>query len=415
MTRKDLKTLQLQPLNEGISASALPNYAAGMPPFLRGPHASMYIHKPWAIRQQPQFKSIAEANRYFTQLTERQKKKAFIALNLQQHTAADSLTNNSDLQALFSGLSLEQFRVLWSSNYCPATLLACHLGLVEERQANFEMTSISVQTNILSQLQSPKNFAVQSAIFWHTVFTRFSNFKGITLSAIPLASQATPEIEIALTIASGIAYLDAGIQLGYKIDSLAAQIDFAWEIKYQISESVAKLQAARFLWAKVIKTYQPKHQHSMAMRSHGETLHSLTNQPILAQKEALAAVLSGVQSLTVVSDNAQLAWKTQLVLQKELGLTAPIDPFGGSQLIAERTHQLIAKADAFIQHIQNRGGLFSASALTYCSEELEISIDLSNLPSSKPFSEEHLEKSFEQAISAFKAGKSFAEIEEILN
>lgn len=379
--------------------TGLPDYPAGLPPFLRGPYASMYATRPWTIRQYAGFSTAEESNAFYRRNLAAGQKGLSVAFDLATHRGYDSdhervvgdvgkagvaIDSILDMKQLFDGIPLDQMSVSMTMNGAVIPILAFYIVAAEEQGVKPEHLSGTIQNDILKEfmvrntyIYPPKpSMRIISDIFAYTS-KHMPKFNSISISGYHMQEAgATPEIELAYTLADGLEYVRAGLAAGMSIDDFAPRLSFFWGIGMQHATEIAKMRAGRYLWAKLIKQFDPNNVKSMALRTHCQTSGwSLTEQDPFNNVartciEALAATLGGTQSLhtnaldeaiALPTDfSARIARNTQLFLQHETDITKAIDPWAGSHYIEDLTQQLVEGAEALIQEVEALGGMAAA-------------------------------------------------------
>jgi methylmalonyl-CoA mutase len=384
----------LDEMNNGCS-----DYVAGLPPFLRGPYSSMYAIKPWTIRQYAGFSTAEESNAFYKRNLAAGQKGLSVAFDLATHRGYDSdhvrvksdvgkagvaIDSILDMKVLFDGIPLNEMSVSMTMNGAVLPILAFYIVAAEEQGVPTEKLSGTIQNDILKEFMVRNTYIYPPApsmkiiadIFEYTS-KKMPKFNSISISGYHMhEAGATAAQELAYTLCDGLEYVRAGIKAGIKIDDFAPRLSFFWAIGMEHHTEVAKLRAGRMLWAKLIKGFNPQNQKSMALRTHCQTSGwSLTEQDPFNNVartcvEAISAVIGGTQSLhtnaldeaiALPTDfSARIARNTQLFIQNETGITSFIDAYGGSEIIEEKTQQLMQEAWALIQEIEELGGMSKA-------------------------------------------------------
>jgi len=374
-------------------------YAAGFPPFVRGPYASMYTVRPWTIRQYAGFSTAEESNTFYRKNLAAGQTGLSVAFDLATHRGYDSdnervkgdvgkagvaVDTVEDMKILFNGIPLEKMSVSMTMNGAVIPVLAFFIVAAEEQGVPPEKLSGTIQNDILKEFMVRNTYIYPPAPSMRIVTDIFSfvskkmpRFNSISVSGYHmLEAGATADIELAYTLADGLEYVRAGLKAGLNIDDFAPRISFFWGIGMNHFTEIAKLRAGRLLWAKLMKQFNPKDERSLALRTHCQTSGwSLTAQDPynnIARTciEALSAALGGTQSLHTNSmdealalpseHSAKIARDTQLYLQKETNITKVIDPWGGSYYVEHLTIGLAAKALSLIDEIEQLGGMAKA-------------------------------------------------------
>jgi methylmalonyl-CoA mutase len=375
------------------------NYAAGIPPFLRGPYSTMYVVRPWTIRQYAGFSTAEESNAFYRRSLAAGQKGLSVAFDLPTHRGYDadnervvgdvgkagvSICSVEDMKILFEGIPLNKMSVSMTMNGAVLPILAFYIVAAQEQGAKLEKLSGTIQNDILKEFMVrntyiyPPDFSMRiiADIFAYTS-KNMPKFNSISISGYHMQEAgATADIELAYTLADGIEYLRTGINAGIDIDSFAPRLSFFWGIGMNHFMEIAKMRAARMLWAKIVKSFGAKNPKSMALRTHSQTSGwSLTAQDPYNNVgrtciEALAAALGHTQSLhtnaldeaiSLPTDfSARIARNTQIYLQEETYITKQIDPWAGSYYVETLTNELAHRAWDLIQEIEKLGGMAKA-------------------------------------------------------
>ncbi|TGT43707.1 methylmalonyl-CoA mutase [Mesorhizobium sp. M8A.F.Ca.ET.165.01.1.1] len=372
----------------------------GLPPFVRGPYPTMYVQQPWTIRQYAGFSTAEESNAFYRRNLAAGQKGLSVAFDLATHRGYDSdhprvagdvgmagvaIDSILDMRQLFDGIPLGDMTVSMTMNGAVLPIMALYIVAAEEQGVAQEDLAGTIQNDILKEfmvrntyIYPPKpSMRIVSDIFSYTS-KNMPKFNSISISGYHMQEAgATADLELAYTIADGIEYARAGVAAGLGIDSFAPRLSFFWAIGMNFFMEVAKLRAARLLWATLMKkNFAPKDERSLSLRTHCQTSGwSLTaqdpyNNIIRTMIEAMAATQGHTQSLHTNSfdeamalptdHSARIARNTQLVLQKESGTTRIIDPWGGSAYLERLTHDLAARALAHIEEVEALGGMAAA-------------------------------------------------------
>lgn len=375
------------------------NYAAGLPPFLRGPYSTMYVTRPWTIRQYAGFSTAEESNAFYRRNLAAGQKGLSVAFDLATHRGYDSdhervvgdvgkagvsIDSVEDMKILFDHIPLDQMSVSMTMNGAVLPIMAFYIIAAEEQGVKpIELTG-TIQNDILKEfmvrntyIYPPKtSMRIIADIFAYTA-KHMPKFNSISISGYHMQEAgATADLELAFTLADGLEYLRTGIKAGMNIDSFAPRVSFFWAIGMNHFMEIAKLRAARLLWAKIVKQFNPKNPKSLALRTHSQTSGwSLTEQDPynnIARTciEAMAATLGHTQSLhtnaldeaiTLPTDfSARIARNTQLYIQKETQICRSVDPWAGSYYVESLTHELAHRAWSIIQEIEALGGMAKA-------------------------------------------------------
>ncbi|MCB9037615.1 MAG: methylmalonyl-CoA mutase [Lewinellaceae bacterium] len=375
------------------------SYAAGLPPFLRGPYSSMYTVRPWTIRQYAGFSTAEESNAFYRRNLAQGQKGLSVAFDLATHRGYDSdhervagdvgkagvaIDSVEDMKILFDQIPLDKMSVSMTMNGAVIPIMAFYIIAAEEQGVKPEQLSGTIQNDILKEFMVRNTYIypplpsmrIIADIFEYTS-GKMPRFNSISISGYHMhEAGATADIELAYTLADGLEYLRAGLQAGLKIDDFAPRISFFWGIGMNHFMEIAKMRAARLLWAKIVKQFNPQSAKSMALRTHCQTSGwSLTEQDPFNNVgrtciEALAAVLGGTQSLHTNSldeaialptdSSAKIARDTQIYLQKETDVTRAVDPWAGSYYVEYLTGGLAKRAWALIQEVEELGGMAKA-------------------------------------------------------
>ena len=376
-------------------------YTAGIAPFLRGPYATMYVTRPWTVRQYAGFSTAEESNAFYRRNLAAGQKGLSIAFDLATHRGYDSdhprvvgdvgkagvaIDSIMDMRVLFDEIPLDQMSVSMTMNGAVVPIMAFYIVAAEEQAVSVEQLSGTIQNDILKEYMVRNTYIYPPAPSMRIIGDIFAftsknmpKFNSISISGYHMQEAgATADLELGYTLADGLEYLRAGVKAGMSIDSFAPRLSFFWAIGMNYFMEVAKMRAARLLWAKIVRQFEPKKERSMALRTHSQTSGwSLTaqdpyNNVARTCVEALAAALGHTQSLhtnaldealALPTDfSARIARNTQLFLQDETNITKVVDPWGGSYVVEQLTHQLMHQAWGHIQEIESLGGMASALA-----------------------------------------------------
>jgi len=375
------------------------DFGAGIEPFLRGPYSTMYVTKPWTIRQYAGYSTAEESNMFYKRNLKSGQKGLSVAFDLPTHRGYNSDNNRvygdvgkagvaidsvEDMKILFDGIPLDKMSVSMTMNGAVLPIMAFYIVAANEQGVKISDLRGTIQNDILKEymvrntyIYPPKeSMEIISDIFKFTS-KEMPKFNSISISGYHMQEAgATNDLELAYTLANGLEYVRNGIAAGLKIDEFAPRLSFFWGIGMNHFMEIAKLRAARVLWAKLIKTFNPKLNKSMALRAHCQTSGwSLTRQDPFnnitrTTIEACSAVFGGTQSLHTNSldeaialptdFSAKIARDTQLYLQNEIKITNTIDPWAGSYYLESITDELIKKSWGHIQEIENLGGMTKA-------------------------------------------------------
>ncbi|WP_274958002.1 methylmalonyl-CoA mutase [Millionella massiliensis] len=375
------------------------NYAAGLAPFLRGPYSTMYVMRPWTIRQYAGFSTAAESNAFYRRNLAAGQKGLSVAFDLATHRGYDadhprvvgdvgkagvSICSVEDMKVLFDGIPLDKMSVSMTMNGAVLPVLAFYIVAGLEQGCTLDQLSGTIQNDILKEFMVrntyiyPPEFSMRiiADIFEYTS-KNMPKFNSISISGYHMQEAgATADIEMAYTLADGLEYLRTGVNAGMDIDSFAPRLSFFWAIGMNHFMEIAKMRAARMLWAKIVKQFNPKNPKSLALRTHSQTSGwSLTEQDPFNNVartaiEAMAAALGHTQSLhtnaldeaiALPTDfSARIARNTQIYIQEETNICRGIDPWAGSYYVESLTHQIMHKAWALIQEVESLGGMAKA-------------------------------------------------------
>src|SRR6218665_3951509 len=375
------------------------HYAAGLPPFLRGPYSSMYVKSPWTIRQYAGFSTAEDSNAFYRRNLAAGQKGLSVAFDLATHRGYDSdhprvggdvgmagvaIDSIYDMRTLFAGIPLDQMSVSMTMNGAVLPILALYVAAAEEQGVPPEKLTGTIQNDILKEFMVRNTYIypptpsmrIISDIFAYTS-QKMPKYNSISISGYHMQEAgATQDLEIAYTLADGVEYLRAGLAAGLDVDRFAPRLSFFWAIGMNFFMEVAKMRAARLLWAKLLTQFNPKDPKSLSLRTHSQTSGwSLTAQDVFnnvmrTTVEAMAATQGHTQSLhtnaldealALPTDfSARIARNTQLFIQQETGTTRIIDPWGGSYYVERLTYELANKAWAHIQEVEGLGGMTKA-------------------------------------------------------
>lgn len=375
------------------------NFTAGISPYLRGPYASMYIQRPWTIRQYAGFSTAEESNAFYRRNLAAGQTGLSVAFDLATHRGYDSdhprvvgdvgkagvaIDSILDMEVLFEGIPLDQISVSMTMNGAVLPIMAFYVVTALEQGASIEQLKGTIQNDVLKEFMVRNTYIyppeasmrIISDIFEFTS-KHMPRFNPISVSGYHMQEAgATADLEMAYTLADGLEYLRVGVAAGLDIDAFAPRISFFWAQGKNLFMEVAKMRAARVLWAKLVKEFNPKNPKSMALRAHSQTSGwTLTEQDPYNNVprtciEAMAAVMGHTQSLhtnsldealALPSDfSARIARNTQLFLQKETELCSVVDPWGGSYYVETLTKELMELAWKHIREIEEFGGMAKA-------------------------------------------------------
>ncbi len=403
MARKNLQHLKLtkQPVKSSKTQEEFEQvgFAAGIPPFLRGPYSTMYVKRPWTIRQYAGFSTAEESNAFYRRNLEAGQKGLSVAFDLPTHRGYDSdhervigdvgkagvaIDTVEDMKILFDGIPLNKMSVSMTMNGAVLPVLAFYIVAAEEQGVKQHQLTGTIQNDILKEFMVRNTYIYPPApsiqiiadIFEYTS-RHMPKYNSISISGYHMhEAGATAEIELAYTLANGLEYIRTGLKAGLEIDDFAPRLSFFWGIGMHHFMEIAKLRAARLLWAKIVKQFNPKNEKSMMLRTHCQTSGwSLTEQDPFNNVarttiEAAAAVFGGTQSLhtnaldeaiALPTDfSARIARNTQLLLQEETHITKTVDPWAGSHYLESLTHDLCQKTWGLIDEVEQLGGMTKA-------------------------------------------------------
>ena len=371
----------------------------GVAPFLRGPYPTMYTTQPWTIRQYAGFSTAEESNAFYRRNLAAGQKGLSVAFDLATHRGYDSdhprvagdvgmagvaIDSIYDMRQLFDGIPLDKMSVSMTMNGAVLPVLALYIVAAEEQGVGPEQLAGTIQNDILKEFMVRNTYIyppqpsmrIISDIFAFTSH-RMPRFNSISISGYHMQEAgATADLELAYTLADGVEYIRAGLDTGLEIDKFAPRLSFFWAIGMNFFMEVAKMRAARLLWAKLVKQFEPRSEKSLSLRTHCQTSGwSLTAQDVYNNVvrtcvEAMAATQGHTQSLhtnaldealALPTDfSARIARNTQLLLQQESGTTRVIDPWGGSAFVERLTYDLARKAWAHISEVESAGGMARA-------------------------------------------------------
>lgn len=375
------------------------NYAAGLPPYLRGPYSSMYVSRPWTIRQYAGFSTAEESNAFYRRNLAAGQKGLSVAFDLATHRGYDSdhprvvgdvgkagvaIDSVEDMKILFDEIPLDKMSVSMTMNGAVIPIMAFYIVAAEEQGVRTELLSGTIQNDILKEFMVRNTYIyppqasmrIIADIFKYTS-KHMPKFNSISISGYHMhEAGASADIELAYTLADGLEYLKTGIAAGLDIDDFAPRLSFFWGIGMNHFMEIAKMRAARMLWSKIVKQFNPKNPKSMALRTHCQTSgYSLTEQDPFNNVarttiEAMAAAFGGTQSLhtnaldeaiALPTDfSARIARNTQIYLQEETDITKSVDPWAGSYYVEYLTNQIAEKAWMLIQEVEELGGMAKA-------------------------------------------------------
>lgn len=371
----------------------------GLPPYTRGPYPTMYVNKPWTIRQYAGFSTAEESNAFYLRNLKAGQKGLSVAFDLPTHRGYDSdnprvvgdvgkagvaIDSILDMKILFDQIPLDKMSVSMTMNGAVLPIMAFYIVTAEEQGVSPNQLSGTIQNDILKEYMVRNTYIYPPSMSMRIISDIFAytaeympKFNSISISGYHIQEAGAPaDIELAYTLADGLEYVRTGLTAGIDIDAFAPRLSFFWGIGMNYFMEVAKLRAARFIWAKLMKQFNPKNPKSLALRTHSQTSGwSLTEQDpfnnvIRTLIEAHAAAMGHTQSLhtnaldeaiALPTDfSARIARNTQIYLQEETGITNTIDPWGGSYYVETLTKQLIDRAFKHIEEIESLGGMTKA-------------------------------------------------------
>jgi len=384
---------------EDLAAADHLHYAAGIPPYLRGPYSTMYVTRPWTIRQYAGFSTAEESNAFYRRNLAAGQKGLSVAFDLPTHRGYDSdhdrvigdvgkagvaIDSILDMKILFDHIPLDEISVSMTMNGAVLPVMAFYIVAGEEQGVSPEQLSGTIQNDILKEFMVRNTYIyppepsmrIIADIFKYTA-EKMPRFNSISVSGYHMEEAgASSDIELAYTLADGLEYVRTGIKAGMKIDDFAPRISFFWGIGMNHFMEIAKMRAARMIWAKLIKRFEPENPKSMALRTHCQTSGwSLTEQDLFNNAtrtcvEALAAALGGTQSLhtnaldeaiALPTDfSARIARNTQIYLQEETNICRSVDPWAGSYYVEYLTDRIAKRAWALIEEVEELGGMAKA-------------------------------------------------------
>ena len=375
------------------------DFVAGIAPNLRGPYSTMYVRRPWTIRQYAGFSTAEESNAFYRRNLAAGQKGLSVAFDLATHRGYDSdhervqgdvgkagvaIDSVEDMKVLFDGIPLDKMSVSMTMNGAVLPVMAFYIIAAEEQGVAPEQLSGTIQNDILKEFMVRNTYIypptpsmkIIADIFEYTS-KNMPRFNSISISGYHMQEAgATPEIELAYTLADGLEYIRTGLKAGMDIDAFAPRLSFFWAIGMDHFKEIAKMRAARMLWAKIVSQFNPKNPKSLALRTHSQTSGwSLTEQDPFNNVarttiEAMAAAFGGTQSLhtnaldeaiALPTDfSARIARNTQIYLQEETHITKTVDPWAGSFYVEKLTEEIANKAWELLQEVEELGGMTKA-------------------------------------------------------
>jgi methylmalonyl-CoA mutase len=382
-----------------VKDESLTQTSPGIEPYLRGPYSTMYVQKPWTIRQYAGFSTAEESNAFYRRNLAAGQKGLSVAFDLATHRGYDSdhtrvvgdvgkagvaIDSIEDMKILFNEIPLDQISVSMTMNGAVLPILSFYIVAAEEQGVKQDQLSGTIQNDILKEFMVRNTYIYPPApsmkiiadIFEYTS-QNIPKFNSISISGYHMQEAgATPVLEMAYTLADGLEYVRTGIKAGMKVDDFAPRLSFFWAIGMNHFMEIAKMRAARYIWATLLKQFNPQNPKSLALRTHSQTSGwSLTEQEPFnnitrTAIEALSSALGGTQSLhtnaldeaiALPTDySAKIARNTQIILQQESGICDVVDPMGGSSLVESLTQQMIEEAMRYINEVEQEGGMTKA-------------------------------------------------------
>ncbi|NLP57686.1 methylmalonyl-CoA mutase [Lutibacter sp. B1] len=384
---------------EDISKAEHLGFAAGVPPFLRGPYSTMYVSRPWTVRQYAGFSTAEESNAFYRRNLAAGQKGLSVAFDLATHRGYDSdhprvtgdvgkagvaIDSILDMEILFDQIPLDKMSVSMTMNGAVLPIMAFYIAAAKKQGVSLDKLSGTIQNDILKEFMVRNTYIypplpsmkIIGDIFEYTT-NNMPKFNSISISGYHMQEAgATADIELAYTLADGMEYIRTGLKSGLKIDEFAPRLSFFWAVGMNHFMEIAKMRAARMLWAKIIKSFNPQNPKSMALRTHSQTSGwSLSEQDPFNNVartciEAMAAGLGGTQSLhtnaldeaiALPTDfSARIARNTQIFIQDETQITKAVDPWAGSYYVEYLTQEIAKKAWKLIEEVEELGGMAKA-------------------------------------------------------
>lgn len=406
MSRRNLQNIDLHQTSrassdsmEQLSAGTTMNFAAGIPPFLRGPYSTMYVRRPWTIRQYAGFSTAEESNAFYRRNLQAGQKGLSVAFDLPTHRGYDSdnervvgdvgkagvaIDSIEDMKILFDCIPLDKMSISMTMNGAVIPIMAFYIAAAEEQGVSMEQLSGTIQNDILKEFMVRNTYIYPPAPSMQLVADIFEftsrhmpKFNSISISGYHMHEAGAPAaLELAYTLADGIEYIRTGIKAGLQIDDFAPRLSFFWGIGMNHFTEIAKMRAGRMLWAKLVKAFDPKNEKSLMLRTHSQTSGwSLTEQDPFNNVarttiEAMAAAFGGTQSLhtnaldeaiALPTDfSARIARNSQIYLQQETHITKTVDPWAGSHRVEALTEQIASEAWGLINEVEELGGMTKA-------------------------------------------------------
>ncbi|NJB37654.1 methylmalonyl-CoA mutase [Croceivirga sp. JEA036] len=400
MSRINIQNLELSSQSsEAKPINGHEGFAAGIAPFLRGPYSTMYVRRPWTIRQYAGFSTAEDSNAFYRRNLAAGQKGLSVAFDLPTHRGYNSdnervigdvgkagvaIDSVEDMKVLFDGIPLDKMSVSMTMNGAVLPIMAFYIVAAKEQGVALDQLSGTIQNDILKEFMVRNTYIYPPTpsmqliadIFEYTS-KQMPKFNSISISGYHMHEAGAPAaLEVAYTLADGIEYIRTGLKAGLKIDDFAPRLSFFWGIGMRHFTEIAKMRAARMLWAKLVSKFEPSNQKSLMLRTHSQTSGwSLTEQDPFNNVarttiEAMAAAFGGTQSLhtnaldeaiALPTDfSARIARNTQLFLQQETQITKTVDPWAGSYYVEELTDQIANEAWEYIQEVEKLGGMTKA-------------------------------------------------------
>ncbi len=400
MSRKSVAHLEIKKSDSKAKSDFYhEDFVAGIAPNLRGPYSTMYVRRPWTIRQYAGFSTAEESNAFYRRNLAAGQKGLSVAFDLATHRGYDSdhervqgdvgkagvaIDSVEDMKVLFDGIPLDKMSVSMTMNGAVLPIMAFYIVAAEEQGVDPNLLSGTIQNDILKEFMVRNTYIypptpsmkIIADIFEYTS-KNMPKFNSISISGYHMQEAgATPEIELAYTLADGLEYIRTGLKAGMDIDAFAPRLSFFWAIGMDHFKEIAKMRAARMLWAKIVSQFNPKNPKSLALRTHSQTSGwSLTEQDPFNNVarttiEAMAAAFGGTQSLhtnaldeaiALPTDfSARIARNTQIYLQEETHITKTVDPWAGSYYVEGMTEEIAHKAWELLQEVEELGGMTKA-------------------------------------------------------
>lgn len=396
---KDGLELKSKYTAEDVKDKNIADASPGIAPFLRGPYSTMYVQKPWTVRQYAGFSTAEESNAFYRRNLAAGQKGLSVAFDLATHRGYDSdharvvgdvgkagvaIDSVEDMKILFNEIPLDEISVSMTMNGAVLPILSFYIVAAEEQGVSQDKLSGTIQNDILKEFMVRNTYIypptpsmkIIADIFEYTS-RNIPKFNSISISGYHMQEAgATPVLEMAYTLADGLEYVRTGIKAGMNVDDFAPRLSFFWAIGMNHFMEIAKMRAARYIWATLLKQFNPQNPKSLALRTHSQTSGwSLTEQEPFnnitrTAIEALSSALGGTQSLhtnaldeaiALPTDySAKIARNTQIILQQESGICDVVDPMGGSNLVESLTQQMIEEAMKFIDEVEKEGGMTKA-------------------------------------------------------